>query len=104
MSVAPICSGTSQFANPTKAGMIAPNTITRPCTVVSELKNSGSKNCRPGLKSSARMQSAMIPPRKNIVHANQRYIVPMSLWLVVYIQRVNPAGGPWSCASWPWWS
>ena len=37
-------------------------------------------------------------------HANHRYIVPMSLWLVVYSQRVMPAGGPWwSWASlWPW--
>src|SRR5439155_852821 len=93
MSAAPICIGTSQFAKPTKAGMIAPNTITRPCTVVSELKNCPSKNCSPGWKSSARIISAMVPPMKNMVSANQRYMVPMSLWFVVYIQRVNPAGG-----------
>jgi hypothetical protein len=30
MSGAPICSGISQFAKPTKAGMIAPNTMIRP--------------------------------------------------------------------------
>ena len=83
MSAAPICIGTSQFAKPTKAGMIAPNTITSPCTVVSELKNSGSRNCSPGWKSSARMSNAIDPPRKNMKHANHRYIVPMSLWLVV---------------------
>src|SRR5450830_257718 len=35
MSEAPICSGIIQFAKPTKAGMMAPNTITRPCMVVS---------------------------------------------------------------------
>ncbi len=98
MSAAPMCMGTSQFAKPTKAGMITPKTITRPCTVVSELKNSGFTNCSPGWKSSARMSNAIDPPKKNMVNANHRYIVPMSLWLVVYIQRVKPAGGPW------WWS
>jgi hypothetical protein len=30
MSGAPICIGISQFAKPTKAGMIAPNTMIRP--------------------------------------------------------------------------
>ena len=100
MSAAPICIGTSQFAKPTNAGMIAPKTITRPCTVVRELKNCGSSICRPGWKSSARISSAIEPPMRNIVNENQRYIVPMSLWLVVYIQRVKPGGGPWwSCAS-----
>src|SRR5688572_7747347 len=98
MSAAPICIGISQFAKPTKAGMIAPNTITSPCTVVSWLKKSGSRSCRPGWKSSVRISSAITPPTRNIVNANHRYIVPMSLWLVVYIQRVNPAGGPW----WSW--
>ena len=33
MSEAPICSGIIQLAKPTKAGMIAPNTIIRPCIV-----------------------------------------------------------------------
>ncbi len=40
MSGAPIMSGICQLAKPTKAGMIAPNTITSPCMVVSWLKNS----------------------------------------------------------------
>ena len=35
MSGAPICSGTIQFAKPTKAGMMAPKTMIRPCIVVS---------------------------------------------------------------------
>ena len=29
----------------------------------------------------------------NIVNENHRYIVPMSLWLVVVIQRMIPSGG-----------
>ena len=41
MSGAPIIIGICQFAKPTAAGMIAPNTMMRPCSVVSELKNSG---------------------------------------------------------------
>ncbi len=35
ISGAPIMSGICQFANPTNAGMIAPNTMIRPCMVVS---------------------------------------------------------------------
>ena len=34
ISAAPIWSGIIQLAKPTKAGMIAPNTIIRPCMVV----------------------------------------------------------------------
>jgi len=34
MSGAPIIIGISQLASPTKDGMMAPNTITRPCRVV----------------------------------------------------------------------
>ena len=48
MSEAPICSGIIQFAKPTKAGMMAPNTMMRPCMVVSWLNNSGLTNCKPG--------------------------------------------------------
>jgi hypothetical protein len=35
MSEAPICKGIIQFAKPTKAGMMAPKTMIRPCMVVS---------------------------------------------------------------------
>ena len=35
MSGAPIIIGICQLAKPTKAGMMAPNTITKPCMVVS---------------------------------------------------------------------
>jgi hypothetical protein len=48
MSGAPIISGTCQLAKPTAAGMIAPKIMMRPCSVVSELKNSGWTICRPG--------------------------------------------------------
>ena len=41
MSGAPIIIGISQLAKPTKAGMIAPNTMISPCSVVIWLKNSG---------------------------------------------------------------
>jgi hypothetical protein len=82
MSAAPICSGTIQFAKPTKAGMIAPNTMISPCIVVSWLNSCGLMNCRPGWNSSRRMPSARMPPMMNIVNANSRYIVPMSLWFV----------------------
>ena len=83
MSGAPICSGTIQFAKPTNAGMIAPNTMIRPCIVVSWLKNCGLTNCRPGLEQlGADAAARAAPPTMNIVNENNRYIVPMSLWLV----------------------
>ena len=47
---APICIGISQLAKPTKAGMMAPNTMMRPCIVVSWLKNSGINDLKAGLK------------------------------------------------------
>ena len=95
MSGAPICSGIIQFAKPTKAGMIAPNTMISPCMVVNWLNSSGLKNCRPGWNSSARMHSASTPPIISIVKENNRYIVPMSLWFVANNQRRQPCAGPW---------
>src|SRR5262245_13768410 len=92
MSGAPICIGISQFAKPTAPGISAPNTMMSPCSVVNELKNSGLTICNPGLNSSARIVIAIAPPMINIVNANHRYIVPMSLWLVVVIQRMIPLG------------
>ncbi len=94
MSGAPIIIGIIQFPSPTQAGMIAPNTITRPCMVVIWLKNSGCTICRPGWNSSARMTSAKVPPTRNMQKLNQRYSVPISLWLVVKNQRVIPFAGP----------
>ena len=90
MSGAPICSGTSQFAKPTNAGMIAPNTMIRPCIVVNWLKRSGLKNWMPGSNSSSRIAIAMTPPTMNMMKLNHRYIVPMSLWLVVVTHRISP--------------
>ncbi len=90
MSGAPIFIGISQLAKPTKAGMIAPNTMIRPCMVVIWLKKSGLTICSPGENSSARMTSAITPPTMNMMKLNHRYIVPMSLWLVVVIQRMMP--------------
>lgn len=72
ISGAPIIIGTSQFANPTHAGMTAPNTMIKACMVVIWLKKSGSTSCRPGMKSSARMTIAMAPPIKNIVNEKTR--------------------------------
>ncbi len=44
--------------------------------------------------SSDRITSAIEPPMKNMMRLKIRYIVPMSLWLVVYNQRVKPLAGP----------
>ena len=37
-----------------------------------------------------RMTSAITPPTENMMKLNHRYSVPMSLWLVVVIQRMMP--------------
>ena len=92
MSEAPICSGIIQFAKPTKAGMMAPNTMIRPCMVVNWLNISGFTICRPGWNSSARISIASTPPIISMVNENSRYSVPMSLWLVAYTQRRQPVG------------
>jgi hypothetical protein len=72
MSGAPICIGISQFAKPTKAGMMAPNTMIRPCMVVIWLKKSGSTICSPGENSSARITIAIAPPVMNMMKLNHR--------------------------------
>ncbi|MNF37668.1 hypothetical protein D3C85_1100320 [compost metagenome] len=95
MSGAPTISGIIQLARPTKAGITAPKTMIRPCMVVIWLKNSGWTICRPGWNSSARITMAMLPPNRNMAKLNTRYIVPMSLWLVVSTQRIRPLAGPW---------
>ena len=96
MSGAPICSGIIQFAKPTNAGMIAPNTMISPCIVVNWLKNSGSTNCRPGLEQLGADASAPARrPTRNMVNENHRYSVPMSLWLVANSQRRQPCGCAW---------
>src|SRR5690606_32202397 len=94
MSGAPIISGTIQFAKPANAGMIAPKIMISAWTVVIELKNSGWTNCSPGWNSSSRMTIAIVPPMKNISSENVRYSVPMSLWLVVVIQRMIHGSTP----------
>ena len=95
MSGAPTIIGTSQFANPTKAGMIAPKIMISACIVVNWLNRCGSITCSPGWNSSARIPMARNPPTKNMMRANHRYSVPMSLWLVVNTQRSSPGSGPW---------
>jgi hypothetical protein len=95
MSAAPICSGTIQLAKPTKAGMIAPNTMIMPCIVVNWLNRPGLKNCNPGWNNSTRMNMARMPPIMNMVNENNRYSVPMSLWFVANTQRRQPCWGPW---------
>ena len=84
--------GIHQLARPTVAGMMAPNTMIRPCRVVIMLKKFGFTNCSPGSNNSARITMAMEPPMSSMMKENQRYRVPISLWLVVNNQRLIPVG------------
>ena len=92
ISGAPIIIGIIQLARPTPAGINAPKIMTSACTVVIELKNCGSTYCNPGWNNSARITIAMAPPTKNMIKANTRYMVPMSLWFVENSQRPIPVG------------
>ncbi len=94
ISGAPIIIGIIQLAKPANAGITAPNTMTRACIVVIELKNVGLTNCIPGSNNSARIIIAIEPPTKNIASANTKYNVPISLWLVVITHLKSPLAGP----------
>jgi hypothetical protein len=101
MSEAPICSGIIQLAKPTKAGMMAPNTMIRPCMVVSWLNSSGLKNCRPGWNSSARISSASTPPDHQ--HGEREQQVQRADVLVVGGEQPAAPAVRWSCA-WSSWA
>ena len=100
MSGAPIISGTNQLPNPPiSAGMTTKKTMVRPCAVTTVFQRwpfgvpSGLlKNCTPGCSSSARMATEKAAPMKAVQIANTRYIVPMSLWFVLYSHRLMPVG------------
>ena len=79
ISGAPIIIGISQLAKPVNAGITTPKIIMMACIVVIELKNCGSTNCRPGWNNSVRITNAMTPPIRNMMNANHKYKVPMSL-------------------------
>ena len=72
MSGAPIISGICQLAKPVAAGIRAAKIITRACTPISWLKNSGCRSCSPGEKSSARTTRIIAPPMKNISSEKSR--------------------------------
>ncbi len=67
-SGAPIWSGMIQFAKPEKIGVANMNSITVPCIVKAWLNCSFEMSCRPGRASSARMSSAIRPPKQKNVN------------------------------------
>ena len=65
-SGAPICSGISALAKPANSGVANSSSMIVPCIVNIWLYWSGvSTTCSPGLASSARMTSAMMPASMN---------------------------------------
>ena len=87
MSGAPTCIGIIQFASPVHAGMTAPKIMISACMVVMELKNCGSTNCRPGLKSSRRITIA-IDAADEEHHAGEDQVHRAD---VLVIGRIDPA-------------
>ena len=86
-SGAPICSGMMTLAKPANSGVANISNITVPCIVKSWLYCSlVCRICMPGSNSSARIASAMTPPRQKKVKEAIRYMYPMILWSVEVIQ------------------
>ena len=88
ISGAPIIIGIIQLASPTNAGITAPKIMIKACIVVNWLNILGAMNCKPGENNFERITSAITPPVKNMTRLRTKYIVPMSLWLVAYSQRL----------------
>ena len=83
-SGAPICSGTSTLAKPTKSGVANMSSMSVPCMVNSWLYCSFvCRICMPGSKSSARIMRAMTPPMQKKMKDVIRYMYPSTLWSVV---------------------
>ncbi len=63
-SGAPICSGITALAKPTKVGVAKSSSMIVPCMVNSWLYCSLLRNCSPGRISSARISIAIVPPTR----------------------------------------
>ncbi len=75
------------FAKPAKSGVANISSITVPCMVNSWLYCSlVCRICIPGSNSSARISSAITPPRQKNTNEAIRYMYPMVLWSVEVIQ------------------
>ncbi|SHW02545.1 Uncharacterised protein [Mycobacteroides abscessus subsp. abscessus] len=90
-SGAPICRGSTRFAKPKTTGVAYNSSITVPCTVNSWLYCSLDRNCSPGIASSVRISSAMIPALKKNANDAARYIWPINLWSVVLTSPYSTA-------------
>ena len=86
-SGAPICSGMMTLAKPANSGVANISSMTVPCMVKSWLYCSlVCRICMPGSNSSARISSAMTPPKQKNTKDAIRYMYPMVLWSVEVIQ------------------
>ena len=92
-SGAPICSGTSTFANPAKSGVAKSSSMIVPCIVKNWLYCSLlCRTCIPGSKSSARITRAIKPPMQKKMNDEIRYMYPIVLWSVdvIHFTTVRP--------------
>ncbi|CAH0327606.1 hypothetical protein SRABI128_06273 [Microbacterium sp. Bi128] len=86
-SGAPICSGMMTLVKPANSGVANIRSMTVPCMVKSWLYCSlVCRICMPGSKSSARISSAMMPPKQKKMNDAIRYMYPLVLWSVEVIQ------------------
>ena len=82
-----------QFVNPANSGVANISSMIVPCMVNAWLNCSFDTIWVPGLASSARMRSAMIPPMQKNANDVTRYIVPMVLWSVVVAHLITTLPG-----------
>ena len=86
-SGAPICSGMITLAKPANSGVANISSMIVPCIVNSWLYCSlVCRICMPGSNSSARISSAITPPKQKNTNEAIRYMYPMVLWSVEVIQ------------------
>ena len=81
--------GTNQLPNPPIiVGMTKKKIITKACEVTTTLYNWSSPNNLPVIPNSKRIMNLKADPKKADHKPNRKYKVPISLWLVEYIQRI----------------
>jgi hypothetical protein len=95
ISGAPIISGTNQLPKPPiSTGITKKKIITKAWAVTETLYICSSEKKLPGCANSMRIINLKDVPIVAAHRPKIKYRVPISLWLVVVTQRMNPLAGP----------
>jgi len=89
ISLQPSITGISQFLNPPiNTGITKKKIMINPWAVITMLYIISLIITLPSIRSSVRINNLRIPPNKPAMIPKTKYIVPMSLWFVLYIHRL----------------